>query len=205
MPADQELRQSNPDLWRQYDQFFPDSTHPVISRLCLALVRRLAYLHSPKYWSTKPRPAVLPRPSMQAELENREFHLMLQFPKVSRLQAEISQLLDHIIGPISPTQRADGIRPFVQGLIDADTPLGYIPAIVQTLRRPRTGRPPTKQLAAVKALEMKLLNSKLTWKQLYEEVYRSGEMRRISTGSGLIEAEVRHLKQLLAKYDVPLT
>lgn len=70
------------------------------------------------------------------------------------------------------------------------------------MRKPR-GRPIERRLAAIGALEAKLADPKLSWKELAERFYPSAKDENIDSPEQALRQEVIALRKVLRKYGIP--
>ena len=158
---------------------FPDPRRPVLTELARAMVPLLDVLLS--CWDLD-----------LAALEK----VRQQYPNLGNELAELNSWMSGESEPLSPNEAGDW-------LVRKGFSYSHAERILDRAEQNKWHCPPTVRTAFVQALEMKLLDDKLSWRQITEHVCRCAKSPHDSHCVGAIKAGVHDLRKVLNKYRRP--
>jgi len=191
-------RTTCPDLWKQYDLYYPDRNHPGKSALVLALFRLLSKLATPLPVSS-PRfaePSEL-RLAREGLAETRR--MMRAFREVG-LQSDISELLDWLAPPLTEDQKIEYRPVFEQslkasGFSDRDASLFLVHGM-----QPRRGARISNRQRWLSAWDKKLAAPQTTFLDLAETCCSCEKPRHDRHCAETIRQGVVSLRKLARKH-----
>lgn len=206
LPADAQLRQSCPAIWNWYDSFFPDAEHPVRSRLVLALIRRQSYLQAPPGYTDVgfPQVATTLRQLLGAASPQLMPYWQQHREEFLRVYNEARDLLTWLhperVEPAWEVLRLHTTKALHQQGVPFQDVLEILPKLSQV----RRGAPAkaSMRIAAVKALELKMADSKNSWTRVTLKVCPCGNRGHNHRCAQLVRQAVMRLKKALTKYGV---
>lgn len=173
LPDDEVLRKLCSQLWATVDRALCDKAHPIIGSVWLAIARRSAYSDYLGHDGTDAALFVL---------------------KLRRVHGELAELLS-LVTP-EPDRRRLGDE-MLEWLIRQGVCNPAAQGIVKRWNQEK-GRPTTRKELAVRALEMQILNPKLKWSEIADQLNYPKSCERPT--SETLPAEVRHVKKILRRY-----
>jgi hypothetical protein len=175
LPDDDALRNALPEFWVALEPLFRDNSRPMTGAIWFAIARRWSYI------------ALVGRTDYG--------DVFLDFGKFQRVQTELTELLSLV----TPEPDRDGLADYISSRLirEAGRSLSHTRRIVGEWNK-RKGRPARRRRLAVRALEIKIQDPKLTWSTIGRGLnYPKGHERPISE---TLPAEVRHVKKILQRY-----
>jgi hypothetical protein len=163
------------ELWKRCDKLYPASEYPIVNQIHLAIFRRCESL-------TEPLPQRL----------SHEAKCLIQIGKLKDLE--------ELMGLVFPRVNAKKRRLFMEQAV-SKLPHDQATALLRQMKRGLAGRPPDQRAKALRALEMQILNPRLTWEQIGKRLnYKAAGFQRPI--SERLPAEVRSLKRILRKHGI---
>ena len=161
---DPKLRAVRPGLWNWFETQCPRHKQPGRAALTLALIRRLSWK---KTLAPEPWPPALPALSQEEEREREASHAAYHVSALNRLEAEISELLDWLVPPITDDQREVAVVRLHWDLKNAGMDDEEVAHAIRAVSHRRRGRPVEMHLAWLRAWDLRLLDRrKWIWRNL---------------------------------------